>query len=229
MKIDIISDTVCPWCFVGKRRLEQALDAFLAAHPNVPVELAWRPFQLNPDMPVEGMDRRAYIEAKFGGLDAANEVYARASVAGADSGIDFAFDRIARMPNSLQSHRLIHWCEERAPDLVDEIVEALFTAFFIDGRDIGDEDVLTAIGAGAGLPGDEVRAFLAGDKHRDEVADADAEARRIGVTGVPCFIVDRRYAVMGAQPPEALMELFERVLEERLGDEAMQDDAGNGD
>lgn len=214
MKIDIVSDTVCPWCFVGKRRLEQALDAFLAIHPDVPVELEWRPFQLNPDMPVGGMDRRAYTEAKFGSLDAANEVYARVSIAGADSGIDFAFDRISTMPNSLQSHRLICLCEDLAPDLVSDLVEALFTAFFIEGRNIGDDGELTAIAAGVGLPAGEVRTFLAGDVYRVEVTAMDADARRIGVTGVPCFIVDQRYAVMGAQPPAALINLFEKVLEE---------------
>ena len=208
MKIDIISDTICPWCFIGKRRLERAL----AQRPQERVEIAWRPFQLNPDMPREGMDRQSYLATKFGGADRAKRQYGRIEEAGESEGIGFRFDLIGRTPNTVNSHRLVHFARGRGRQ--DEVVEGLFRAYFLEGRDVGDLDVLTGIAEAAGLPAAETRAFLAGDEQRDEILAADVHVRLLGVTGVPCFIIEDKYAVSGAQSPEVFFQIFDLVREE---------------
>jgi len=205
VKIDIISDVVCPWCFIGKRRLEQALDDIDDAE----VAVSWRPFQLNPEMPAGGMDRARYLRLKFGGGDNARRLYGDIARAGRGEGIDFAFDRIARTPSTIDAHRLI----ARAGARQDALVEALFRAYFIAGIDIGDPDRLVDIAADAGLEPAETAVFLAGDAGADAVRLEDLKARRLGVTGVPCFIVDGRYAVSGAQAPEVLKRVFETALQ----------------
>jgi predicted DsbA family dithiol-disulfide isomerase len=205
MQIDIISDVICPWCFIGKRRLERAL----ALRPELETAITWRPFQLNPDMPEEGIDRRAYLAAKFGGDAHAERIYASVSEAGATVGIPFAFDRIRRTPNTRDAHRLIRYAaaEERA----DPLVEALFRAYFIDGRDIGDRATLAEIAGEIGLDADEAASWLAGPAERDEVVAEDRGARRLGINAVPCFIFERQYAVSGAQEPEFFLPVFDLV------------------
>lgn len=208
MYVDIVSDTICPWCFIGKRRFERALT--LAKRSDILV--AWRPFQLNPDMPLDGMSREAYLTAKFGNSDRVGKVYGAIAEAGREEGIDFRFDRIARTPNTLASHRLVKLAGRH--DLQDRIVEALFRAYFTDGRDVGDPAVLAQIGAENGLEADAVATYLAGSEDRDEVVASDTYARRLGINGVPCFIVNRRYAVSGAQPPEAFLQVFQLADQE---------------
>jgi predicted DsbA family dithiol-disulfide isomerase len=205
MRIDIVSDVVCPWCFVGKRRLEKAL----ALRPEIAAEIVWRPFQLNPDMPVEGVERQAYLAAKFGGDAHAERIYANVTAAGASVDIDFAFDRIRRTPNTRDAHRLIR--HAAAEGRADAMVEALFRAYFLDGRDIGEHGVLAEIAGAVGLDAAATRAFLESPAELDQVLAEERSARRIGVNAVPCFIFDRQYAVSGAQEPEFFLPVFDLV------------------
>lgn len=201
MHLDIYSDTVCPWCLVGKRRLEKAL----ALRPEPGLTVRWRPFQLNPGMPAEGMPRAEYVAIKFN--DRSGDAYARIRGVGAEEGIAFAFERIARQPNTLDSHRLIDlaWQEGRQ----DAVVEALFSAFFLEGRDIGDRAVLTAAAMSAGMDGSAVARYLDSDDGVDRIGKEDAAARDAGISGVPFFVLDGAYALSGAQPPEIFHRLFD--------------------
>lgn len=211
MNIDVISDTVCPWCYVGKRRLERAL----AARPEVRAEIGWRPFMLNPDMPSEGIDRKHYIALKFGSAEIAHERFAAVTAAGAQEGIEFNFAAIERMPNSKNSHQVIRWAG--LAGVQDQVVEAIFKAYFIEAADIGDIGVLAALAAANGMDGDWVAQQLRQDADADRVASEDRYARSIGVQGVPCFIVDRKYAVMGAQDPAVFFPVFDLAGGEAVG------------
>lgn len=202
MLIEIYSDVICPWCFIGKRRLERAM----AQRPSLDITIDWRAFQLNPWMPAEGMERKAYLEAKFGSRDAAR-VYDGIKRVGEGEGIDFRFDRIPRTPNTLSAHRLIRMAG--AQQKQDAVVEALFQAYFINGRDIGSIDSLAEIAGEAGLDRDEIRRSLADEGDLQVVRAEDARARQMGIQGVPCFIVDRSYAVSGAQEPEYFLPVFD--------------------
>ena len=204
--VDIVSDVVCPWCFVGKRKLEQALalNADLRAAPR------WRPYQLDPSIPPDGLDRRAYMERKFGGGDKIAQIHRRLNDVGHETGIRFAFDAIKRSPNTLDAHRLIRWAESAGAQ--DAVVERLFKAYFEDGRDIGDRAVLAEIAAAAGMDSDVVAKLLAGDADKSNVREEIAAAQRLGVTGVPFFIIGGRYAVAGAQSPEVLASAMRGAL-----------------
>jgi predicted DsbA family dithiol-disulfide isomerase len=203
MQIDIVSDVICPWCFIGKRRLERAL----ALRPDLPATLSWRAFQLNPDMPSDGISRELYLAAKFSGSRAAGRIYAAACVAGRAEGIDFAFERIRRTPNTLRAHRLIRLaaCEGCAA----QVVEALFRGYFVEGLDIGDIDTLAALAARAGLDEAATHSYLLGDAGAGEVRAEEDRARRLGIHAVPCFVLDRGYAISGAQEPEMFLPLFD--------------------
>jgi predicted DsbA family dithiol-disulfide isomerase len=205
MRIDIVSDVICPWCFIGKRRLDQAL----ASRPGLQPEVTWRPFQLNPEMPPEGMDRRAYLAAKFGSAAHTDRIYQGAIEAGATVDIAFAFERIRRTPNTRDAHRLLR----RAAKIghADAMAEALFSAYFIDGRDIGDRRVLAELAGEAGLDAGETGAWLNGPAELEQVLAEDRGARRLGVNAVPCFIFERQYAVSGAQEPEFFFPVFDLV------------------
>jgi predicted DsbA family dithiol-disulfide isomerase len=208
MHIDIFSDTICPWCFIGKRRLERAL----AERPQPGLTKRWRAFQLNPDMPAEGMDRSDYLAMKFGGAANAKSVYAQVVAAGESEGIDFAFDRMKRTPNTIDSHRLI--CFANGKDREDQVVQALFDVYFLRAEDIGDRDILVEAGRKAGLDPDEVRTFLTSDAEAEEVRAEDQAARQAGISGVPCFIFNRKHALAGAHSPEALFQLFDLANQE---------------
>jgi len=208
MQLDIYSDTICPWCYVGKRRLERAI----AARPQPELRIRWRAFQLNPGMPPDGMERRAYVEAKFGSADRARRVYDAVIAAGAGEGIAFAFDRIRRTPNTLQSHRLLLHAAQTGRQ--DAVLDELFHAYFEAGADVGDIEVLADLAEAAGLDGDEARRYLEGDEDRDAVLQEDQFARRQGINGVPCFIFNGRYALSGAQEPEAMFQLFDLARED---------------
>lgn len=207
MIIDIVSDAICPWCYIGKRRLERAL---LQA-PQADVRIGWRPFQLNPDMPTEGMNRKDYLRAKFGD-DSGGERYEQIVAAGREEGIAFAFDRIKRTPNTILAHRLIRF--SAGQNRQAEMVETLFHGYFSEGMDIGDAGALASLAAIAGIDKAKAAAFLAGNEEDDTVRQEDAFARQIGIQGVPCFIINRQYAVSGAQPPEAFVEVFELARKE---------------
>jgi predicted DsbA family dithiol-disulfide isomerase len=207
LAIDIVSDVVCPWCYIGKRRLEAALAD--REETSAPV-LRWHAFQLNPDMPRAGVDRRSYLERKFGGPQGAVEAYARVEAAGREAGIAFAFDRIQRQPNTLDAHRLIAWAQAQDLLAASELVERLFRAFFVEGVDIGDSDQLSQLAAMSGLDAAAARAWLATDAGRADVAAADRRAHELGISGVPFFIFNQRLGVSGAQTPEVLRDAMEQ-------------------
>ncbi len=210
IEIDIFSDTICPWCFIGKRRLEQAL----AERPQPELVVRWRAFQLNPDMPPEGMERQSYLAAKFGGPGNAKAIYDRIRETGESVDLDFQFDRIERTPNTIDSHRLIRFAAGH--DRQDEVTEALFQAYFMRGEDIGDRDVLTAAAMAAGLPAEETREFLDSGAFADVIREEDRQARHAGINGVPFFIFNRAHALSGAQPPEVFHQLFDLARESDL-------------
>ena len=205
IRIDIFSDTVCPWCWIGKRRLEQTLQA----RPDLDAETIWHAFQLNPAMPAGGMDRQAYVETKFAGADNARAVYDRVSAEGVRESLAFDFGAIARTPNTIDSHRLVRWAADQ-PLGQTPMVEALFDAYFAQGQDVGDAEALARIAAAAGYDPSQARGLLASGAGRAEVIEEDMQARDAGITGVPCFIVDGKVAIPGAVEPE----VFLRVLEE---------------
>jgi predicted DsbA family dithiol-disulfide isomerase len=206
MKLDIFSDTICPWCYVGKRRLARAL----TLRPQPKLVVRWRAFQLNPTMPPEGIQRERYIEAKFGGTERAKRIHEAVSAVGASEGINFHFERIRRTPNTLSSHRLLRKATQHG--LQSELLEALFAAYFVAGRDIGDHQVLAEIATEVGIPDAEI--FLAQGGGIEEVKAEDALARRQGINGVPCFIFNGRFLLSGAQEPESFFQLFDLARED---------------
>jgi predicted DsbA family dithiol-disulfide isomerase len=204
MIIDVFSDPICPWCFIGKRRMERAFDDMPAA---MRPQVRWRAFMLNPDMPAEGMERNAYLARKFGSGQRAVELYDAIARTGFEEGILFAFGDIARTPSTMNAHRLIRHAGTTARQ--NDIVAELFDRYFLKGEDIGDDDVLVEVAEGSGMAADETRGFLAGEDERDEVLADHNLAQHIGINGVPCFILDGRYAVSGAQSPD----VFKRMIE----------------
>ncbi|MFI4967761.1 MAG: DsbA family oxidoreductase [Gammaproteobacteria bacterium] len=202
MRIDVFSDVVCPWCFVGKRRLEQAL----AAAKITDAEVHWHAFQLNPDLPPQGVDRRQYLESKFG-PGSMERIHARLDEAGKSAGIEFQFDKIERSPNTLDAHRLLWLAGTQGHQ--GALKEALLRAYFLEGQDVGDRAVLAGIAAQAGIEAD-IPAWLASDAGIREVRADLAQAARLQISGVPFFIFDGRLALAGAQPPE----VFQQALDE---------------
>ena len=214
VKLDIISDPICPWCYIGKANLDRALEQ----HPGHPFEIEWHPFQLNPDMAEDGMDRREYLETKFGGRTKAVEVYARIEEAAKAAGLDIDFAKIQRTPNTINAHRLIHWAGIEGRQTA--VVSLLFKAYFKEGRDIGDMDVLADIADAAGLDAAMVRKLLLSDADRKDIADRDAWAREKGVTGVPTFVVAQQHAVPGAQPPELWVKVIGDIVAQEADPQA---------
>ena len=202
-QIDVISDVVCPWCYIGQRRLAVALARLPVDDSARAASIRWHPFQLNPDLPQAGVARKAYLEDKFGGPERAAQIYARVAAAGATVGIPFAFERIERQPNSRDAHRLIAWAQSQGD--ASDLVERLFRAYFIDGRRIGDHEVLAAIAGEAGFDPAAARKLLGSDEGMDAIALMDTRAREIGVQGVPFFIFNQHVAVSGAQEPDTLL------------------------
>lgn len=207
IRLDIISDIVCPWCYLGKARLDRALEA----HPDHPFTIEWHPFQLDPEIPKEGLDRRAYMEAKFGGPEGVARAHAPLLEHARDAGVELNLDRIMRSPNTLDAHRLIHWAglEGRQTPMVS----ALFRAYWRDGRDVGDAEVLAAIAGEVGLDREMIRRLLATDADVAEIRAREAHARERGVNAVPTFILAERHVLQGAQP----VETWGRIIEEISG------------
>jgi len=204
-RIDVVSDAICPWCWVGKRNLAAALPRLDASF-----EVHWRAYQLNPDMPREGVERDAYREAKFGSLARSRELDAGVAAAGVAAGVTFRHDRMRRTPNTIDAHRLIRLAGAAGPVVQDAVVEALFAAYFHDGVDIGDRAMLAAIATAAGLDG--AAAGLAGEDGEAEVRAEDAGFRRLGISGVPTFALGGHVLFSGAMPPDQMVEAFERAL-----------------
>ncbi|MEO0829290.1 MAG: DsbA family oxidoreductase [Pseudomonadota bacterium] len=205
IKLDILSDPICPWCLIGKTQLDRAL----AERPDHPFVIEWHPFQLNPEMPPEGMDRRAYLEAKFGGKENAVKVYGHIAEAAEQAGLMLNLGAIEQTPNTLNAHRLIHWAGIEGKQT--EVVDALFAAYFFEGKNIGDVDSLKTIAGEAGLDADAIGRLLAGDQDAADIAARDAHARERGVTGVPTFIVGQQHVLPGAQPTALWLQVIDEV------------------
>jgi predicted DsbA family dithiol-disulfide isomerase len=206
LRVDVVSDVVCPWCFIGKRRLEKAL----ALTPEIPIEVHYHPFLLNDWIPSEGMTREAYLTKKFGSIDAYRGIAARVAEAAAQEGLTYAVDKITRQPNTLDSHRLIYWAglQGKSPQMKQRLMDLYFT----EGADLTDREILVRAAADVGLDPDEVRARLASQEGVAETMLAADTAKEAGITGVPTFIIDGRYAVSGAQAPETLAQVFRKAV-----------------
>ena len=196
IKLDIMSDPICPWCFIGKAYLDKAL----SAHPNHPFLIEWHPFQLNPDIPANGMGRREYLEGKFGGKEAAVRAYAPVVESAKTAGVAIDFEGMQRTPNTINAHRLIHWAGIEGRQTA--AVSALFKAYFTDAHDIGDPDVLIDIAKSVEMNGDVVKRLLDSDEDLKLIQDRDKHSRKMGINSVPTFIIANQHAVPGAQPPE---------------------------
>ncbi|HWC93287.1 MAG TPA: DsbA family oxidoreductase [Pseudolabrys sp.] len=205
VRIDVVSDVVCPWCFIGKRRLENAL----ALKPEIPVEVHWHPYFLNDWIPREGMSREEYLTTKFGSPERYKGIAQRVSAAAAAEGLVYASDKMKRQPNTTDCHRLIMWADAqgKAPAMKQKLMDLYFT----EGADLTDRETLVKAAADVGLDADAVRGDLAGDKDVDAVGGEAQRAKEAGIDGVPCFIFAGKYAVSGAQAPEYLAEMIERA------------------
>ncbi len=211
LNIDIVSDVVCPWCYIGKRKLEAALALPQAA--DLPkAELRWHPFQLNPDMPLAGISRKQYLEDKFGGPQRAAEIYARVRAAGREVGLDLDIDGITRQPNTLTAHALIAFAQQSGSAAGNDMKERLLKAYFVENRFIGSLDVLAEIAREAGLNQHAARVFVTDPLQLQAVAQADAQARGMGIGGVPFFIFNQKVALSGAQDPATLLQAMQQAL-----------------
>src|SRR6201996_1997794 len=205
LKIDIVSDVVCPWCYIGKHRIENAL----ALASDVPVEVHWRPFFLNPWVPREGIDRDKYLETKFGSVEAYKGIASRVVAAAGEEGLIYRPDLVKRQPNTIDCHRLIHWAEAKGK--AAEMKQRLMELYFRDGGDLTDVNTLVAAAADVGLDADDVRKRLATDEDVELISGQAQEASEKGISGVPTFVFAQKYAVSGAQPPEQLARAIREV------------------
>lgn len=210
ISLDIFSDPICPWCYIGKTRLARAMEA----RPGHPFRIEWHPFMLNPQMPAGGMDRRTYLETKFGGRDGAVAAYLPVADEARKSGLSLNLDAIQRTPSTLDAHRLIHWAGIEGRQMA--VASFLFNAYFIDGRDIGDTVVLSQIAAGCGMDGAMVARLLASDADADDIRARDADARERGVRAVPTFMIAGRHVVPGAQPVGLWLNIIDELSGTRV-------------
>ncbi len=208
LTIDVVSDVVCPWCYLGKARLELAI---ADVQDEVGVDVNWHPYRLNPDHPPEGVDHHAHLAAKLGGAEKVEKAHEVLTTLGKEVGINYDFAAIKIGPNTLDAHRLLHWALTEGRDMQDRVVTGLFKAYFEEGRNVGDKAVLLDVAKAAGLDGKLIENLLAGDADKDTViAEIDA-AQQMGVSGVPFFIIDGQYAVSGAQTPDVLANGFRDI------------------
>ncbi|MGI6853082.1 DsbA family oxidoreductase [Mesorhizobium sp. 1B3] len=205
--VDVVSDVICPWCFVGQKRLDSAA----AALPDIDVDIRWRPYQLDPTIPAGGKDRRRYMIDKFGSEERIQQIHQRLERLGVDEGIKFAFDAIKVTANTLDAHRVIRWAGAADPEVQNRLVRRLFQLNFEEGADIGNHEVLIAAAREAGMDAAVVETLLPTDADADAVRAEIATASRMGISGVPCFLLEGKYAVMGAQDPEALADAIRQV------------------
>lgn len=218
MTVDVVSDVVCPWCFIGKRHLDRALGLWREEQPDCNVTIHWRPFFLNPDTPESGEPYRPFLEKKFGGPQQLEEIWMRVSEAGRSANIEFAFEKIELRANTMSAHRLIHHAQKKVGadgTATDALVEALFSAQFIEGRHVGERAVLAAVAGACGMDREAVLRYLESAEDADVVRVGAEEARRKGINGVPFFIFNDKLAASGAQPPEALLKLMREASQIR--------------
>lgn len=216
--VDVVSDVVCPWCFIGQKRLDKAV----AAVGDVDVHVRWRPFQLDGTIPPQGMDRRQYMLAKFGSEQRIREIHARIEPLGAAEGISFAFDAIKVAPNTLDAHRVIRWAGAAGEDIQNRLARRLFQLNFEEGANIGDHAVLIEAAREAGMDASVVETLLPTDADVEAVRTEIATASRMGITGVPCFLLEGKYAVMGAQEADALADAIRQVADAKARGELEQ-------
>lgn len=206
MKIEMISDVICPWCFLGKRRLDKALTLV----PEIQVEVIYRPFFLDPSIPPEGLNRADYMKAKFGDRDL-SAMHKPLAEAGKKDGVPYQFEKITRTPNTMDAHRLICWAKEAKPNVQGAMKEALLCAYWRDGKDIGDHKVLAEIATSVGMDGGEVAVLLTQDTDKAAVMKEVEHAYKLGVSGVPTFVFDRHSGISGAQEAESLAQIIRDV------------------
>ena len=211
LNVDVVSDVVCPWCYVGMKRLDKAIGAV----PEIEVEVRWRPYQLDPTIPPEGKDRRQYMIDKFGSEERIAEIHKRLEAIGKEEGIDFAFDAIKVAPNTLDAHRVIRWSASAGSSVHNDLVRRLFSLNFEHGQNIGDPQVLIDAARDAGMEDALTMTLLPTDADRSEVQTEIATASRMGISGVPCFLLEGKYAVMGAQDAETLADAFRQVAAQK--------------
>jgi len=203
--IDIYSDTICPWCYIGYSKLKSAIDSA----SQFKYELLWRPFQLNPDMPNEGMQRQLYLESKFGGKQKAKDTYQTIYNAGIENNIHFQFEKIITTPNSFASHKLLaiaHRFNKQS-----SVVEALFYSYFIEGIDIGNIEQLVIIAKQHNIYDDKTLQYLKSDEDRENLLSEEIQARELGIKGVPCFIINREFVLFGAQDKKIFLDIFNKI------------------
>jgi predicted DsbA family dithiol-disulfide isomerase len=206
--IDVVSDVVCPWCYLGRKRLEQAIESI---KDELAVSVTFRPYQLNPDMPPEGVDHKKHLAEKLGGADAVDRAHDMLTGLGHEAGIDFDFAAVKISPNTLDAHRLLRWAMIEGTDVQGRVALALFKAYFEEGRNVGDRTVLLDIAEASGMDRAVVSALFSAGADVDSVKEEISMAREMGVTGVPCFIIDNKYAVMGAQSADVLTDAFREI------------------
>ena len=207
IRVDVVSDVMCPWCLIGKRRLEKAM----TATPDLDWTVIWRPYQLDPTLPPEGKPRQQYLDDKFG-RERATAFYERIAEEGRKEGIDFAFDKIEVSPNTLDAHRMLRWAVTASPHIQNMLKERLLTDYFIEGRNVADYNVLLNAADAVGLDARKIAPLLASDLDRDAVRDEIAYLQKIGVSGVPTFIFDETAAVSGAQDGDTLVQVARQVI-----------------
>ena len=216
--IDVVSDVVCPWCYLGKARLDKAIEN---VKDDFAVAVTFRPYQLNPDMPPEGVDHKKHLAEKLGGAEAVDRAHEMLAGLGHEAGIDFDFPAVKVSPNTLDAHRLLRWAMIEGPEVQGRVAVALFKAYFEEGRNVGDRAVLLDVAEAAGMDRSVVAALFSAGADVDSVKEEIGMARDMGVTGVPCFIIDNKYAVMGAQSVDVLTNAFREIAamktQERVG------------
>jgi predicted DsbA family dithiol-disulfide isomerase len=214
LDIDIISDIVCPWCYLGQRRLALALEDVA---PDIDARVTWKPYQLDPTTPPEGVDAMDYLARKIGGAERVRQSHDMLEKLGAEIGLPFAFEKRSIIPNTLDAHRLLFWARAMGAETQDKVAHALFSANFVEGRNVGDHQVLVEIARDCGMDGDEISGRLATDEGSDTVRDEIAGAQRLGVSGVPFFVIDGKYAISGAQGVDVFVSALKQIAGKKSG------------
>ena len=205
IELDIFSDTICPWCYIGKKRLDKAIEK----HNHLEFKQTWRPFQLNPSMALDGMDRQEYLVSKFGSVDAAKTIYDNIYEEGLKVGIDFNFDSIEVTPNSFNSHRLLALAYEK--NIQIEVLDDLFESFFLKGEDIGNPNILLSIATNNSIDEDELKNYLSNKDNIEPLANEELQARKMGISSVPTFIINKQIVINGAQTSENFELIFQKI------------------